>query len=51
MAANIPKRPGKSRIIWAPNSLHTRVRVRAASPSSNHTPGLVIELTAVATPA
>src|ERR1700730_9091180 len=37
-----PEAAGKSRIIWAPNSLHTRARERAVSPSSNHTPGLVI---------
>ena len=52
IAANMPKRPGKSRAMLAPNSLQSRARVRAAAlPSSNQMPGLVIEHSAVAMPA
>src|SRR5262249_43795298 len=45
MAANIPKRPGKSRAICAPNSLQSRAQLRPSSPLSHQMPGLVIDAT------
>jgi len=51
IAANKPKRPGLSCTSFAPYSLHPRVRRRVASLSPNHSPGLVTDTTAAATPA
>jgi hypothetical protein len=48
-AANMPKRPGWSRAMPAPNSLHSRAHRRPCSLSFHHTPGLVIDTMAART--
>src|ERR1035437_8778782 len=48
--AKLPKRPGKSATSLAAYSLHSRDSLRADTVSPNHTPGVVIEPTAVTTP-
>jgi hypothetical protein len=51
MTANMPKRPLESAASRAAYSLHSRATLRAPASSRNRMAGVVIEVSAVATPA